>query len=317
MKRRNELIVHFSLFNLKKVLYNTVEVIPMKRIIKKIPAMIRALLMIALALISLILFSLNNKVTQAIAPVPMVFFFVLTYFDRKINKEEEQEKVKELEKKKSNEKKVTNKYPFDDIKGAYILKWAYYNENVAGSRYLKIDYSKLECGEKVELVLDPTNPHDPNAIRILFKGQHLGYIHKNYIQEMFLKYHGSDEFYIEARLNSIDEKNGKMQIQIGFYKCFNMKDFPPTKLVQTTIINTSAHQDAWKNVVAGEFVDIRLENTVKVYKDNNLLGEIKYSEGKKVLDLSTDFGVVARITNVTGVANKSMTGKLDLYVIKL
>ena len=57
---------------------------------------------------------------------------------------------------------------------------AYIYTNIVGMRFLKLPASFLSAidVEKSVLVREPTNPHDPHAIKCIFDGIHFGYIEK-------------------------------------------------------------------------------------------------------------------------------------------
>lgn len=49
---------------------------------------------------------------------------------------------------------------------------------LAGFRYHEAPYvfSELHIGDRLDLVREPDNPHDPNAVRVDWRGRSLGYI---------------------------------------------------------------------------------------------------------------------------------------------
>lgn len=49
---------------------------------------------------------------------------------------------------------------------------------LAGSQYYKLDALgwKIKPGEPLDLLREPDNPHDRNAVRVLWQGQPLGYL---------------------------------------------------------------------------------------------------------------------------------------------
>ena len=50
--------------------------------------------------------------------------------------------------------------------------------HIAGIPYRKPDLSQLSLGSEVLLEEEPSNPHDPNAIKVMHTTTHLGYIPK-------------------------------------------------------------------------------------------------------------------------------------------
>ena len=51
---------------------------------------------------------------------------------------------------------------------------------LAGSQYYKLDAlsQRIKTGDRLELVREPENRHDRNAIRVLWQGEPLGYLPK-------------------------------------------------------------------------------------------------------------------------------------------
>lgn len=53
---------------------------------------------------------------------------------------------------------------------------------ITGVPHAKPDLSKLTIGTEVNLVAEPHNAYDPNAVMVMFNGQKLGYIPKTMTQ---------------------------------------------------------------------------------------------------------------------------------------
>ncbi|MBI2315664.1 MAG: HIRAN domain-containing protein [Betaproteobacteria bacterium] len=49
---------------------------------------------------------------------------------------------------------------------------------LAGFRYheAKAAFAELRPGDRLDLVREPSNPHDPNAVRVEWRGRKLGYV---------------------------------------------------------------------------------------------------------------------------------------------
>ena len=77
---------------------------------------------------------------------------------------------------------------FINVIDDYILKYAYYREPVAGSKYLDLNLNELKEGVSIEFEIDSNNTHDDKAIKLFQNNIHIGYVHKNYIQDMVLFY---------------------------------------------------------------------------------------------------------------------------------
>ena len=91
---------------------------------------------------------------------------------------------------------VTNKHEDDIIENHFVAGTSFHKDELLTLAHENIDYnlSKKELEEeyygtdriyqyeffpdKVELVPEPTNEHDPNAIKVIVDGQHIGYIKK-------------------------------------------------------------------------------------------------------------------------------------------
>ena len=219
-------------------------------------------------------------------------------------------------KKEYKEKHEIKKMPFDEVKEGYILKWSYYNEQIAGTRYLNIDYSKLKCGDELRLEKDPLNAHDKNAIKVYYKEMHIGFIHKNYIQEMFNKYSVDETFRIYVRLNSINEAEKRLSLEIGFYKRFEKKDYPILAIYKCAIYDTDKYLSNWDKVSNNEYVSIDLNDTAYVVSEGKRLGTLKYNECKYLYTLSGDFRYVGKIYSLDKKDN-SVVGRVEIYVIKL
>ncbi len=291
----------------------------MTRLFLKIPTAIRSIIMLALAFGSFLLMREKENLTlQIIGYVLLGLTAVFMFFDRKATKIEKMEKIEKKEREKEERRKVfVNKSPFEDTKGGYVLKWAYYNENIAGCRYLNIPYKELKVGVKLRLVKDKLNAHDKNAIKVFYENYHIGFIHKNHIQEMFNKYSENDNFIIEVKLNSIDEANCRLQLQIGFYQLFNNESFYINQVIKGVIINTSDKQEAWKNIHVNDFLRVDYNENGLIYKDDMLIGSLKNADFKKLSNFSRDFRIVYKVGAITGnEEKKNLTGRIDAYVIE-
>lgn len=62
-----------------------------------------------------------------------------------------------------------------DLEGPYEFVF-----EVAGTRYLEVDFTKLNIGDPIEFKLDEANPYDSNAINIHCGTQHVGFVPKPY-----------------------------------------------------------------------------------------------------------------------------------------
>ena len=288
----------------------------MLKLFLKIPSALRSIIMLTFAFGSYFLMINDNIVVQIIGYVLLGLMAICLFFDRRATKIEKEEKLRQQKMKPSKSKVFVGKYPFEDTKDGYVLKWAYYNENIAGSRYLNIPFKELKIGAKLTLVKDQTNAYDKNAIKVLYENKHIGYIHKNHIQEMFNKYSENESFIIETKLNSIDETNCRLQLQIGFYQKFSKEAFQINQIIKCNAINTSSNQDAWKNAHMLDYVRVDYNENGKIYIGNELLGELKASDIKKLSTFARDFRIIYRVGLLLGNEEKgTLTGRIDAYVL--
>ena len=114
---------------------------------------------------------------------------------------------------------------FLDVIDDYILKYAYYREPVAGSKYLDINLNDLNSFDPVVYEIDKNNEYDDKAIKLYQNNIHIGYVHKNYIQEMILSYSKRKNFKIEIYLSKIDFNKEEIRFQIGFYRKYSSTSF--------------------------------------------------------------------------------------------
>lgn len=88
--------------------------------------------------------------------------------------------------------------------------------HIAGFKYydgLEV-FDQLKVGVALDLVLDTTNFYDPNAIKILFEGIHLGYVpkEKNELVAILMRAGYTDIF--SLRINQVSpDKNPEQQIR--------------------------------------------------------------------------------------------------------
>jgi hypothetical protein len=288
----------------------------MLKLFLKIPSLLRSFITIILAFGAFVLMSNDDNDLKIVGYVLLALTAIFMFFDRQATRVEKLEKKNKENQKPAKSKISVSKHPFEDTKNGYVLKWAYYNENIAGARYLNIPYKELEIGSNLTLVKDKKNAHDKNAIKVLYEGKHIGYIHKNHIQEMFNKYSEDETFKIEAILNSIDETNARLQLQIGFYQMFNKETFQINQVIKCAIANTSAYQEEWKNIHVLDYLRVDF-NEGFVYKDEKKIGELKANDIKKLGNFARDFRIVYRVGSVLGnEAKGNLTGRIDAYVIE-
>lgn len=106
-----------------------------------------------------------------------------------------------------------------DIEAGFIdhLGYSYDDVNIAGASYLDIDYESLRP-TRVDLVPQPDNEFDKNAIAVKTDNINLGFVPKGNLQEMVIDYLSDDDRYVMAWLVDVDEQNKKLIMAMGFYK---------------------------------------------------------------------------------------------------
>ena len=103
---------------------------------------------------------------------------------------------------------------FPKIDGGFYLRWQY-RENIPYVQNL----DKIKLGDSdMELVPEPDNQYDKNAVA-LYKGEYkLGYFYKGQTQEMILSYIDRNDYRIETVVCLLDDENNKLAVQIAFYR---------------------------------------------------------------------------------------------------
>lgn len=78
--------------------------------------------------------------------------------------------------------------------------------------------SKMEAGSPVELILEPENPHDPDAIMIYFDGVKIGYVPRGETHPVsLLSFYGHASAF-EARVIQVDTREDPWkQVRIAIY----------------------------------------------------------------------------------------------------
>lgn len=97
-------------------------------------------------------------------------------------------------------------YKYDDVK-------IFTPEDLADG----IDFPAIPLAEKVQLVQEPENTYDRNAVAVYRGNQKIGYLRKGKIQEMandFLK----NSWTIFAAIQTIDDDERKIGLALAFYK---------------------------------------------------------------------------------------------------
>jgi hypothetical protein len=92
------------------------------------------------------------------------------------------------------------------------------NSPLAGFRYYEgADlWDRMQVGDALELVREPANPHDPNAVRVLWQGQMLGYLPRR--ENRAVARHMDAGGRVEARIVRLQQhRNPWQRIELAVY----------------------------------------------------------------------------------------------------
>ena len=178
---------------------------------------------------------------------------------------------------------------------------------------------KLELNDSdIDLVPEPDNQSDPNAIA-LYKGEYrLGYFYKGQTQEMVLSYLNHENWEIATAVCLLDLDNNKLAVKIGFYrKLDSMKlETLTTSLTKITkkvdILGSSRYENvSWCNV--DDLVELS-ENDDGGYtvldEIGNELGELGVNISEKLEDFKIMY---AKIANIEETENGSYKVKICIF----
>lgn len=100
----------------------------------------------------------------------------------------------------------------------YWLRYAYYDELLAGTGYRNINMKRIKKFGEVIFVKEPNNPHDPYAIKAIYGNMHIGYISKNSkMYDMLNDYLDVEGIKIISQITKIDAIQRRIYLQIGYY----------------------------------------------------------------------------------------------------
>ena len=110
-------------------------------------------------------------------------------------------------------KKIESDITFLKIDDGYYLRWQY-KENIPYAQNL----DKVQLNDcDIELIPEPDNQYDANAVA-LYKGEHkLGYLYKGKTQEMVLYYLDDINYRIKTAVCLLDQENNKLAVKVAFY----------------------------------------------------------------------------------------------------
>lgn len=89
---------------------------------------------------------------------------------------------------------------------------------VAGVTFYDIDWEEVSPEAKAQLIPDPKNKHDPNAIRVMVAGKQIGHIKKTENIGILEKInsHNIERVYIKKIIGGTNHKNKGVVIKIVF-----------------------------------------------------------------------------------------------------
>ena len=66
----------------------------------------------------------------------------------------------------------------NDMPAAERIRILVQSSPLAGAQYYALDrlQGRIQVGDALELIREPANPHDPNAVRVQWQGEKLGYL---------------------------------------------------------------------------------------------------------------------------------------------
>lgn len=93
----------------------------------------------------------------------------------------------------------------------------YTSVSVAGVQFAKPEFSSIDVAKKLDLVPEPENEQDKDAISVEYKGIKLGYVPSGHINDMIIDFVKRNEIVV-AMARLVDEENNKIEIEVAFYK---------------------------------------------------------------------------------------------------
>lgn len=128
-------------------------------------------------------------------------------------------------------------------KDGHPLAYHYSNIRVAIIRGNEPDFRFLQAGMPVQLLHDPDNKYDNNAVMLIANGIRIGYLYKGKIQNMvndFLRY----GWPIISHIESIDRENRVIEIFLGFYRSAtsNEMTFSPSEISRPQFVSIERQQ---------------------------------------------------------------------------
>lgn len=211
-------------------------------------------------------------------------------------------------------KKIEIDGDFPKIHRDYLRLYQY-KENICLAQNL----DKLELNDSdLDLVPEPDNQYDENAVA-LYKGEYkLGYFYKGQTQEMILSYLGHKDFEITTAVCLLDPENNRLAVKIAFYRKLDSLrlDTLTTSLTKITkktdVLGSSRHENvSWRSV--GDLVELT-KNDDDGYtvcdELGNELGELPVS----IIEKLEDFKIMyAKIANIEETESGNYKVKISIF----
>ena len=132
--------------------------------------------------------------------------------------------------------------------------------------------------KRISFKPESDNPADPNAVAAYISNQKVGYIHKDYMQNMVHDWIRRDDLF-GAFLSEVDAANNKAIMRVAFYRPsekIDSKSFPLVKISKKDFSGTPRSENLYL-CSAGDIVDIEsdvIEDSFVVSCDGNEIGEL-------------------------------------------
>lgn len=222
----------------------------------------------------------------ATKPVP-----VHDSFKKDVEKEEVERTVTNS---KAHKKQRQSHQSFCFLMGNSYLKYKYYDVDVKGVEYRDFDIAKIEVNASVKFEPEPDNQYDSNAVKVICEDIFIGYVPKNTIQSMVLKYSKSDDFYLHSFVSEVDEDLKTIKIAIGFYKDASDNELDKLPHLSASLTKTSKKDTfdipRYENLTTlsvGDNVELEYQYDAETYLVSDCiseLGEINTNKSKTLYE---------------------------------
>ena len=201
-------------------------------------------------------------------------------------------KKKESDTKKSKIPAIEEK-EFDPIAsiGNFYGAYAYKDVEVAGVEFAAPDLNAINAGDGISFQLEPDNPNDKNAVKIICKDQPIGYVHKCKLQGMIKDWQARKDLML-ASISKIDRNEKSIKYGIAFYKD-KLEGKENWDSINASLTKTSkkdysdmSRQEYYDGVSEGDVLQVEYDEYEEDYTISdaygNELGELSKSVSAKV-----------------------------------